>query len=234
MRHKKLKLSKVDQRRGRLKFLGFMGMLSFVIFAGGFIIFALKIDRLRPPSPLPKADGIVVWTGKGGGRLETGAKLLQQKKGERLLISGVNKAITQDAIKTLVKVPDPLSDCCIDLDYKAEDTVGNARETARWVKALGYEHIILVTSAYHMPRAEIEIGAAIGRVKITPYPVTAQDSKRWYNSPSRFKRIFQEYGKLLLAFITGPASQDLKGAPPLDEPTDRLDLNPEPPKITKE
>ena len=60
MRHKKLKLSKVDQRRGRLKFLGFMGMLSFVIFAGGFIIFALKIDRLRPPSPLPKADGIVV------------------------------------------------------------------------------------------------------------------------------------------------------------------------------
>ncbi len=220
MKTAKLKLSKTDKRRGRVKFAGFMGLLSLVIFAGGFISFAIKIDRLRPPFPLPKADGIVVWTGKGGGRLETGAKLLQQKKGERLLISGVNKAITQDAIKKLVNVPDHISKCCIDLDYRAKDTVGNARETAQWTKALGYEHIILVTSAYHMPRAEIEIGAAIGRVKITPYPVTAQDAKRWYNSPSRFERIFQEYGKLLLAFISGPASRDTNRAPPLDDPTD--------------
>lgn len=234
MKTAKLKISKKDKRRGRVKFAGFMGLLSLIIFAGGFISFALKIDRLRPPSPLPKADGIVVWTGKGGGRLETGAKLLQQKKGERLLISGVNKAITQDAIKTLVKVPDPISDCCIDLDYRAQDTVGNARETARWTKALGYEHIILVTSAYHMPRAEIEIGAAMGRVKITPYPVTAQDSKRWYNSLSRFKRIFQEYGKLLLAFITGPASRDTKGAPPLDGPPDNSSPNPLSSKTIKE
>jgi len=84
------------------------------------------------------------------------------------------------------------------LDYKAEDTIGNARETASWAKALGYEHIILVTSSYHMPRAEIEIGAAAGRIKITAYPVINPDGKKWYADGARFKRLLQEYGKLLL------------------------------------
>ena len=213
----KPKLSQDEKRRGWKNFILFMLLLSAIIFMAGFLIFASKIDRLRPPDITPKADGIVVWTGKGGGRLETGAKLLKQNKGERLLISGVNKTITMASIKNLVELPETKADCCIDLDYKAENTIGNARETANWTQALGYEHIILVTSAYHMPRAEIEISAVIGRVKITPYPVVTKDRKRWYMSGSRFKRLFQEYGKLLLAYLRDPASRDKQGAPLLDQ-----------------
>jgi len=213
----KPKLSQDEKRRGWKNFAFFMMLLSTIIFSAGFLIFASKIDRLRPPNTTPKADGIVVWTGKGGGRLETGARLLKQNKGERLLISGVNKTITMTSIKKLVELPETKADCCIDLDYKAENTIGNARETANWTQALGYEHIILVTSAYHMPRAEIEISAVIGRVKITPYPVVIKDRKRWYMSGSRFKRLFQEYGKLLLSYLRDPASGDKRGAPLLDQ-----------------
>ena len=212
------KLSKREKRKGWMKFGLFMVFLSAGVFVFGFIAFASKINALTPPSHMPKADGIVVWTGKGGGRLETGAKLLQQNRGERLLISGVNKTTTMDSIKKLVELSDAKADCCIDLDYKAEDTIGNARETANWAEALSYEHIILVTSAYHMPRAEIEISAAIGRVKITPYPVIAKDRKHWLKSGARFKRLFQEYGKLLLAYIREPASRDKQGAPHLNTP----------------
>lgn len=212
----KPKLSKGNKRRGWTKFAFFMILLSLGLCLIGFIAFAIKIERLTPPKTIPKADGIVVWTGKGGGRLETGAELLRQNKGERLLISGVNKTTSQNAIQELTRLPEQTVTCCIDLDYKAEDTVGNARETASWAKALGYEHIILVTSAYHMPRAEIEIGSAIGRVKITPYPVIAKDRKRWYANGSRFKRLFQEYGKLLLSYLRDPASRDKQGAPLLD------------------
>ena len=63
---------------------------SIIIYFVGFIFFIKKINNFNTPNPLPKADGIVVWTGKGGGRLEAGAHLLLKKKGERLLISVVN------------------------------------------------------------------------------------------------------------------------------------------------
>ena len=210
------KLSSEAKRKGWLKFIFFMIVLTVIIFAAGFITFAHKVDKLRPPASLPKADGIVVWTGKGGGRLETGAELLGQGKGERLLISGVNAQNSLEDIKDLVILPEDKAECCVDLDYKATDTFGNARETASWAKALGYEHIILVTSSYHMPRAEIEIGAAAGRIKITAYPVTNPDGTKWYADGSRFKRLFQEYGKLLLSYLRSPATKATTGAPLLE------------------
>lgn len=218
MTHQRKKLSPTEKRRGWAKFAGFMILLSLGLFTVGFIIFASTVEKLRPPESIAKADGIVVWTGKGGGRLETGASLLRQNKGERLLISGVNEKTSLKTIKDLLILSDEKADCCIDLDYNAEDTIGNARETANWAAALGYEHIILVTSAYHMPRAEIEIGAAIGRVKISSYPVVSENRSRWYMNSARFKRLFQEYGKLCLAYLREPASREKQGPPLLDEP----------------
>lgn len=226
MTRQRKKLSPTEKRRGWAKFASFMILLSLSLFTIGFITFASKVEKLRPPESIPKADGIVVWTGKGGGRLETGASLLRQNKGERLLISGVNEKTSLKTIKDLLILPDEKADCCIDLDYIAEDTIGNARETANWAAALGYEHIILVTSAYHMPRAEIEIGAAIGRVKISPYPVISENKSRWYIDKARFKRLFQEYGKLCLAYLREPASREKQGPPLLDD----LPKEPEHPK----
>lgn len=215
MKHR-VKLSSAAKKKGWLRFAFFMIILTLVIFAAGFVTFAQKVDNMRPPLNVAKADGIVVWTGKGGGRLETGAELLRKNKGERLLISGVNEKTSLEAIKELVILPNARAECCIDLDYKAEDTIGNARETASWARALGYEHIILVTSSYHMPRAEIEIGAAAGRIKITAYPAVNPDNTKWYSDGARFKRLFQEYGKLLLSYLRSPATKESTGAPLLE------------------
>ena len=210
------KLSSSAKKKGWSRFALFMVILTLLIFGAGFVSFAHKVDNLRPPLNVAKADGIVVWTGKGGGRLETGAELLRRNRGERLLISGVNAKTSLDAIKDLVILPDARAECCIDLDYEAEDTIGNARETASWTEALGYEHIILVTSSYHMPRAEIEIGAAAGRIKITAYPVVNPDGEKWYSDGARFRRLFQEYGKLLLSYLRSPATAETAGAPLLE------------------
>jgi len=72
----------------------------------------------------------------------------------------------------------------------------NARETAAWAEALGYEHILLVTSSYHMPRAQNEINAAKGRIRITPYPVSRSEDNHWYSDKARMKRLLNEYAKL--------------------------------------
>lgn len=190
-----------------IKFIALVMFVALLIFTFGFFVFAEKVDSLKTPDTAPKADGIVVWTGLGGGRLEAGAALLKQEKGERLLISGVNKDLKSETIFNLLDLPEELKACCIDLDYVAEDTIGNAHETAAWAKSLGYEHILLVTSAYHMPRAQSEIALAAGRIRISAYPVSAETPTHWYSDKARFNRLVSEYAKLLVTMARGSNKQ---------------------------
>ena len=192
------------KRWGWMKFSLFFLLLIFSALVGGFLKFAAIVSDPALPSPVPKADGIVVWTGSGGGRLEAATQLLQQGKGERLLISGVNAQNSREDIKALLGLSDALDSCCVDLDYAAEDTIGNARETSIWAEALGFEHILLVTSAYHMPRAKVEIRSAVGPIRITPYPVKSGENGRWWKDRKQFDRYANEYGKLLGSLLREP------------------------------
>lgn len=203
-----------------MKFFALVIFVALLILAFGFIAFAEKVDGLSTPRTAPNADGIVVWTGSGGGRLEAGAALLAQGKGERLLISGVNRDLKPETLFNLLDMPEEIKTCCIDLDYAAEDTIGNARETAAWAEALGYEHILLVTSAYHMPRAQSEITLAAGRIRISPYPVSAENRLHWYSDRDRFDRLLSEYAKLLVTMARGSNNQQREDAPdtPLPKP----------------
>lgn len=192
-----------SKRKGWARFLTFLSVGTLSLLLGGFIAFAQHVDRIQSPETLPAADGIVVWTGKGGGRLQAGVALLEMKRGERLLISGVHEDNGIVQISEITGLAAEEAECCLDLDYAAKDTIGNARETANWAKTLDYDHIILVTSAYHMPRAKVEIAATAGHIRITPYPVERADSRKWYKSADRAKRLLQEYTKLLLSYTRG-------------------------------
>ena len=199
--------------------------LLFVLFVAaigvgvGFLVFANKIDRAAEdsrrltPDGLPEADGIVVWTGPGGGRLQAGADVLAAGKGERLLISGVNGSNSRDDILGVLDLSPDLAECCVDLDYAAIDTVGNARETWAWVEALGYDHIILVTSAYHMPRAQVELGTRAGRIRVTPYAVSARSYRKWWKDEELRDRLAREYTKLLVSWFRDPASEASRDTP---------------------
>lgn len=192
-----------------LKLARFLIGFASMLLVCGFIAFILHISRSVPPTPMLTADGIVVLTGKGGGRLETGAMLLQAGHGERLLISGVNPAIHTDKIRSLLKLSKATYECCVDLDYEAEDTVGNGEQTANWARVLGYENIILVTSDYHMPRAKVEISAAMNGIKIIPYPVKTKKSPNqpWWGGKDKWKRLLGEYGKLLVSYAREPGAR---------------------------
>ena len=205
------------RKNGLRRFLWWLILLAFAFVIGGFLSFAYKVENQKLVDPVPKADGIVVWTGKGGGRLGAGAELLRSGHGERLLISGVNEANDRDNMVKLLSLGSKLADCCLDLDYAARDTIGNARETASWSEAMGYEHIILVTSAYHMPRAEVEISAARGKIRITPYPVFPKDQTRWWNDKAKFRRMSQEYGKLLLTYARRTSAGTERRTPLLED-----------------
>lgn len=197
-----------SSRRGVRRLLNFLVTLVLAALIIGFVSFAHHVDTLKPPAVLPKADGIVVWTGKGGGRLETAGRLLREDFGERLLISGVNSQVELTDIPALTGLSEAQAACCVDLDYAALDTRGNARETAVWAGALDYDHILLVTSSYHMPRARVEIAHEIGRIKITPVPVSADRPTAWWQDQARFRRLVGEYGKYLLVMAQGRTAPD--------------------------
>ena len=204
----------VSRSRAWRRFIHYLFWLVVALILAGFMVFAFHVSNPKLPSPLPKADGIVVLTGKGGGRLKAGASLLKMDHGERLLISGVNVSNSREYMLDILELSPETYDCCVDLDYAAKDTAGNARETAIWLEALNYEHIILVTSAYHMPRAETEISAARGRIRITPYPVMSSDTPGWW---SQTRRLMTEYGKLLLTYARRPSGKTHRGPPILEE-----------------
>ena len=174
--------------------------LGGIALVAGFGVFAVNILDATPP-PDPRAEGIVVFTG-GTARIDGALHLLAEGRASRLLISGVNPAVSRQALAESVgKELDAALDCCVDLGREAQDTIGNATETREWAEAKGFRSLIVVTSDYHMPRSMAELAEAMPEVTLIPYPVTNPDLHLddWWNRASAFGLLTREYGKYLLA-----------------------------------
>ena len=171
-----------------------------MLWAVGLFAFASRVVHSTPASDPGRAQGIVALTG-GPGRLEAGMALLQSGHGKRLLISGVYRKTTREQVRRDARaVAGPIYDCCVDLGFEAIDTVGNARETAEWARARGYDRLIVVTSDYHMPRALLELKGAMPRTGLTAYPVRTQDldATSWWKTKSSLRLMSGEYSKYLV------------------------------------
>jgi len=129
------------------------------------------------------------------------AALLGRGSASRLLISGVHERTTGGALAERSPQLARLMGCCVDLGREALDTRGNAEETGDWVRRRGYESLIVVTSAYHMPRSLAEIAREIPEVKLVPYPVNpdGRDYAGWQSDPDLFRLLLVEYTKYILS-----------------------------------
>jgi uncharacterized SAM-binding protein YcdF (DUF218 family) len=187
------------RRAGVLRLLAVLVLIALSAFAGGFLVFADHVANARAPNQ-PHADGIVALTG-GADRIEDAAALLGRGSASRLLISGVHERTTGGALAERSPQLARLMGCCVDLGREALDTRGNAEETGDWVRRRGYESLIVVTSAYHMPRSLAEIAREIPEVKLVPYPVNpdGRDYAGWQSDPDLFRLLLVEYTKYILS-----------------------------------
>jgi len=173
--------------------------LGFV-FAGGFLVFATHVSRLETPSDPGSADAIIVLTG-GFARLDAAVQLLQEGRGQRLLISGVNPVARPLDIQRATGANEDIFTCCVDIDRDALDTIGNAAESAKWLEQNAFRSAIVVTNNYHMPRSLLEMSHALQNARLTPYPVVTNrlDGGQWLGSRDALRVLFTEYTKYLAA-----------------------------------
>ncbi len=134
------------------------GVLALA-WALGFAAFMLLLPR---PLEGSTTDAIVVPTG-GAGRIDRGLQLLRDHQAKRMLVTGVAPGVRAIDLAREYRTPPSVFACCVDLGAEAVDTRSNAEETAVWVETHRYQSVRLVTSDWHVARARMELGAALGR-----------------------------------------------------------------------
>ncbi len=172
--------------------------LFLLLWLSGLVWFVSQIPAAVEAQP--KVDAIVVLTGDSG-RLERGMELLAQGKGKVLFISGVSKRTSLEDILHYA-TPDvlhKLDSNDIILGHEAENTIGNAGETTKWLREEGYKTITLVTSSYHVPRSLLEFREVAPDLVFNASPVFSDEftiSGWWYDKHSRIL-VLLEYHKFL-------------------------------------
>ena len=170
-----------------------------VVLGGGFVWFVWHVPATEVTLNRD-ADGIVVMTG-GASRISDAIELLAAGHGRRLLISGVNPTTSAAEIARNNPRFEKLVACCVDLDHSAINTVGNAIETRRWARDRSFTSLIVVTSAYHMPRTMAELARQMPDVTLVPFPVVTEKLRNepWWASGATARLILSEYTKFVVA-----------------------------------
>jgi uncharacterized SAM-binding protein YcdF (DUF218 family) len=131
-----------------------------IVWALGFALFAVTLGKPAKPTA-PPTQAIVALTG-GKYRIEHAAKLLDEGKAERLLISGADPSVRKEDLVRRLGGKRALFACCVDLGSESVDTRSNAEEAKRWLVRRHFTSLRLVTSDWHMRRARYEFEHALG------------------------------------------------------------------------
>jgi uncharacterized SAM-binding protein YcdF (DUF218 family) len=165
--------------------------LAALTLGAGFVAFLLAVHRqaaLPPP-----ADGIVVLTG-GSDRIETGLHLLAAGEARLLLVSGVPRESVAELLHRAGIPEGPIAGR-VTLGRQATTTLGNAEETSDWVHAHDIHTLVVVTAAFHMPRALLEIARALPGTRLYAMPVRPAPGHA-----VSIRTLLAEYVKLIAAW----------------------------------
>ena len=138
----------------------------------GFVIFLKKI-HYNQVSFNYKTDGIAVLTG-GTGRINLGLELFNKNKNLKLIISGVDRKVSNKSI-----IPNNLMNkFSITIDKDSESTYQNAKIINKWTSKYKLQNVTIITSYYHMPRSMMLIQSLSPTINFYAYPVEKKISNR--------------------------------------------------------
>ena len=186
MRPRSLRQDRTGAARRGLRWLrGLAAALLVLALAwGAGLLWFANLVPTRVLDPDSRTGAIVVLTG-GSDRLTAALDLLAANKADKLFVSGVYRGVdVRQLLDLFQQSPQDLS-CCVVLGYEADNTRGNAVETADWIAAEEITSLRLVTATYHMPRSLLEFRRRMPAVEIVPHPIFPEPFKRddWWLWP---------------------------------------------------
>ena len=165
----------------------------------GFEMYLIKIHN-NQVSFNYQTDGIAVLTG-GKGRIDLGLELFIRNKNLRLIISGVDKKVSDKSI-----IPYNIKNKTrITIDKVSETTYENAKIINEWTSKYKLQNVTVITSYYHMPRSMMLIKSLTPSINFYAYPVEKKVSNKisFRESMPYYFFLTEEYVKYLLShFIT--------------------------------
>jgi len=196
-------LDRPGPRWGVLSLLFILVYCAAALWLGGFLRYAQTLGELSGQDDAQATDAIVVPTG-GAERIEAGLRLLQAGKAKKMLITGVHKGTSAEMLQQLRGQYAPqLFACCVELGTAAEDTAGNAAETAAWARKEGYKSLRLVTAAYHLPRSMVEFRRFMPGIELVGQPVFTGSVRldEWWRHPGTARLLAGEFNKYMASLV---------------------------------
>jgi uncharacterized SAM-binding protein YcdF (DUF218 family) len=190
--------------RRTAKYFAIYLVLALASFVSSLQHFVLTLPQ-APQGKLQFTDGIVVMTG-GQQRLDDGLRLLTAQNGGKMLISGVGDGVNRAVLVQELGLDDHKAEllfCCVELDFEAGNTRGNASVTRSWALSHDMGSLRLVTANYHMPRALLVFAREMPEFDLYQWPVTPADLdlSGWWRDRAMMRLLTREYAKYLAETI---------------------------------
>ncbi|WP_334685818.1 YdcF family protein [Arthrobacter sp. CAN_A2] len=181
------------QRRRLARGLRMAGVL-LVAGLAAWLVLAWTLFYDPPLGPAGRADAVVVLAGAAAERLPLGQDLVDDGVADELVLSstGLPGNTATDAVcaeenpRITCFVPDPLT------------TRGEARAVAALARDNGWDDIVVVTSAYHVTRASVNLA------QCSTADITMAGSRPDLGAPGWLAR-FVEESTALVASVVRPA-----------------------------
>ncbi len=176
---------------------------------------ALTFTTMLSSLPLVRADAIVILTGDGLTRVDTALELLARGAAPTVLVSGgvddppyaidaqtVRRHLIERGVNpAILKEPEMAS----------TNTRASAVNVCAIATLYGWRSILLVTSAYHMPRAVLTF-VAVMREQPTPlHLVPVAVSQPWWDAADRAALLAGEFDKIAAYQATGDVASYADG-----------------------
>jgi len=181
------------------------------LYVGGLFGFASLMPR-AVADPTAPTDAIVALTG-GSLRVTAAFELLAEHRARWLFVSGVGREPDPARLPGASALSAAELACCVVLGHEAGDTIGNALETAGFVRSHAVASLRLVTACYHMPRALLELKRELPGVAIIEHPVFPAGFHRddWWRWPGSANLVVLEYNKYVAARVRHALADFVRG-----------------------
>lgn len=177
---------------------------AWILVLIGFIltlllIIPVRLEIAKAQAPLPQA---FLTLGGGSEREKLTAELARWYPSLEIWVSsGLNKEEAQRIFQA-----EGISMNRVHLDHRAVDTVTNFTSLVKNFKQRHIQHLFLITSNFHIPRAKAIATIILGSQGITFTPVSVPST----NLPESRLLIVRDCGRALLWLITGHTGAKLK------------------------